>query len=271
MFYYDTEEKKSKLIGVAAAALYILFWFVLMLLVKYSFEVKDSGEGLLISFGDSEFATGMGDPEAGITMPEAHAATQEDTGELLTQDFEDAPVIHQEENRNITTPADVTREEPREVVPQERVADPRLSFPGTTQGATSNSQGTATTGTGVQGAPDGSELGSPDGTGFGSQGVGFDLSGRSVVGTLPPPSYKEGDEGTVVVEVVVRADGTVKSARRVSNNRDPNNAGKRVYTTTVNDGRLIREAESVARRSRFDNIQGDTEQIGWLIYRFNLR
>lgn len=270
MYFYDSsDDGKSKIVGAIAAAVYIALWFALMLLAKYTFVVEDSGEGILISFGDTDEAAGMGERDGGVSVAQWESLQQLEEGDYLTQDFEEAPIITTDENREPKETREESQESSQEV--QERVADPRLSFPGVATGGEGGSTGTSDRGSGVQGSPDGSSLGSPSGTGFGSDGVGFDLAGRRVVGKLPLPSYDVNDEGTVVIEVVVSPDGTVKSARRVANNRDPKNPNKRTHTTTLNDSRLINEAISTARRSRFDNISGDTDQIGWLIYRFNLR
>jgi TonB family protein len=92
------------------------------------------------------------------------------------------------------------------------------------------------------------------------QGYGtFDLNGRSIGEEgLPRPQYNIQEEGKVVVTITVNPAGIVTGT---SINRQ---------TNTVNPI-LRKAAEEAARKARFNAVEGVTNQIGTIIYYFNLR
>lgn len=267
MFYYETDERKGKVIGGIAGVLYILFWVVLMFIVSFNFERPDTGEGILINFGNVEFASGLNDPDENDMTVEsnvhpAEAATDPD--EVITQNREDAPEIVREEKKPEKKPETQPKPEqkkPEETPPQEpqRTVNRQALFPGRTQGSNSASEGTEATGAGNQGVLEGSPQGSHDGTGVGAGGTGFDLKGRSVVGTLPQPDYGANKQGRVIVEITVDAAGVVT------------NASYRARGSTTNDSDLVNAALKAARKSRFNKIEGDGLQTGTITYNFKLK
>jgi TonB family protein len=92
------------------------------------------------------------------------------------------------------------------------------------------------------------------------QGYGtFDLSGRSIGEEgLPRPQYNVQEEGKVVVTITVNPAGFVVGA------------GINRQTNTVNPI-LRKAAEEAARKARFNEVEGVTNQTGTIIYYFNLR
>ena len=119
------------------------------------------------------------------------------------------------------------------------------------------SKGSATSGQGIEGSPDG------NGNTVKTSGVGgygtFDLNGRSLgPGGLPVPVYNVQDEGRVVVTITVNPAGRVIST----------SINKR--TNTVNPA-LRRAAEEAARRARFNSVDGVNNQSGTITYYFKLK
>lgn len=270
MYYYETDNKTGKRIGIASGILYVLLWGLLFLIINITFPQKEFGEGILINFGDTEDASGLADPGENAVTAQQQQQQQQQTQskpqdthqEMMTQTHEDAPEVP-EVTPQQTSPAEETKPgetKPAETAPAEqpRVADPRLNFPGRTEDSKSTSEGT-TQGAGNQGAPEGSPEGSHEGSGVGAGGTGFDLAGRSVVGTLPPPVYGANKQGRVIVEITVDAGGVVV------------NAVYRARGSTTNDSELVNAALNAARRSRFNLIDSDDLQTGTITYNFRLK
>ena len=92
------------------------------------------------------------------------------------------------------------------------------------------------------------------------QMVTASLSGRSVVGALPLPSYNSQNQGRVVVAVTVDQNGVVTKAQA------------QAQGSTVQDAVLWRAAEEAARKARF-NVKRDAPvfQTGTITYNFVLK
>lgn len=96
-----------------------------------------------------------------------------------------------------------------------------------------------------------------DGSGLGSQGSSFSLSGRSLVGRLPKPAYNTSEEGTVVVEITVDKYGKVT------------NAGVIMKGTTIQSTTLWNVAKEAALKARFnENPAAAAVQKGTITYHF---
>ena len=264
MFYYDTNERTGKRLGLAAAIAYVLLWVVLMLAVKFSFEPRESGDGIMINFGDTEQAGGLEDLPNNEQIADAaqptSTASEVREEETLTQDFEDAPAVQEQPEKKPAETSSTQKTTPTQTPPQEkpREVNKRALFPGRTTGSSSTSEG-ATTGVGNQGNLAGTPDGSHEGTGTGTSGQGFDLSGRRPVGALPDPVYGPNKSGRVVIAIVVDAAGVVKSA------------SYRAQGSTTNDSELINAAMRAAYKSRFNAIDGDGVQAGTITYNFRLK
>ena len=160
------------------------------------------------------------------------------------------PATRQNTHGDVEVPAPPQKEEPK--------LDPRASFPGMSQ---KDDKATA-----PHGAAEGSEgfkAGEPDGNtkeGRTTGAANAHLSGRSVVGSLPKPSYNAQLEGTVVVQVKVDQYGNVTEAL-------PGVSG-----TTVTDKGLWNAARSAAMKAHF-NTKADAPviQTGTITYIFKLQ
>lgn len=240
MLYYDDSraERRSRIAGGVAAAAYMVVVVALLLLLRLSPAEPATGEeGIMIALGDSF--------EAGADMvPEPETASE---GELFTQDHEEAP--------EISAPPVVEPESKPEPQPEpERRPDPAALFPG--RGASQGNE----QGDGRQGAPTGAADGNPTGTGQGSAGNGFDLSGRHLRGALPSPDYPSNRSGRVVVDIAVDENGVVTRA------------AVRIQGTTTNDAALVSAALDAARRARFNEVDANAgEQRGTITYNFILK
>ena len=89
-------------------------------------------------------------------------------------------------------------------------------------------------------------------------GHSYNLNGRSISGKIPEPAYTKNEEGVIVVTIEVNAAGTVISAKAGA-------AG-----TTIGDATLRRDAETAAKKAKFNSISGSTIQTGTITYRYKL-
>ena len=161
-----------------------------------------------------------------------------------------------------TTPAtkpdphgDVEVPDPKVDEPQ---LDPRASFPGMQQ--TDNSSTTPHSGAE---ASEGFKAGQPDGNtpqGKTEGSANAHVKGRTVMGSLPRPSYNAQMEGTVVVQIKVDQYGNVTEAL------------PGVEGTTVTDKALWNAARNAAMKAHF-NMSADAPvlQTGTITYKFKLQ
>lgn len=91
----------------------------------------------------------------------------------------------------------------------------------------------------------------------GSNGINFNLAGRSLCSTPPTPEYNSESEGKVVVEIRVDRKGNVVSA-------SPGKAG-----TSTNDPILREAAKNAALKTKFNSDPNAAEiQVGTITYTF---
>lgn len=252
MYYYEQDEKRSKRCGAIAAAAYVVLWILLMLLVSISIDAPLSEQGILVNFGDVENAGGqldmaLNERSEKVAAPKPQNIAPQEP--LLTSDDDSAPEVMQSTEK--TQPKkDVVREEPKP-----REVNPKALFPGMTQQSQSKSEG-QTQGEGNQGVEHGSLDGKHvDGGGIGTGGSNFELSGRSLIGSLPKPLYNSDEEGKVVVRIVVDSKGNVTSATRT-------------VGTNITSAALVDAALKAARSARFSASDGQDVQEGTITYVF---
>lgn len=125
----------------------------------------------------------------------------------------------------------------------------------------SNSRDEGQTGdAGNQGSPNGApNTGSYSGSGLGNEGSGYDLTGRSLMGSLPQPAYNIQEEGIVVIQIEVDRSGRVISATPI------------LRGSTTQNAELQRVAKEAALEARFnDNPTAPLKQVGTITYHFRL-
>lgn len=241
---------------------------VLILLFTYitlSRPLSSEG-GILINFGDMERAGGpeepaLNDQMASQTTVSQASSTEKEEG-MLTQDFEEAPVVNKPaetakpEKKSVTKPVQKSTPEPKKPT-----LNPKASYKG--------AKGVSTTETGSsEGIYRGSgNMGDPTGTpesdnyakGLGGNGVEFSLRGRNPL-YLQKPEFNILKEGIVVVEITVDRSGKVISAT-------PGKQG-----STIADKTLYEASRKAALESKF-NLKSDAPdlQVGKITYHFKLQ
>jgi colicin import membrane protein len=212
-------------------------------------------------------------PEPVIEEPTPEAA--EEANAITDDASAEAPVVsnkQQSENRNSDTQQLNNRPNQDPVEPRRPDASLTNAF---VQGFNKKGQGT-TTGTGQQGDPNGkidgkgvlgggkngkgngNGEGNGDGEGDGSgSGMSWKLDGRTIKRT-PEVNGTTQEEGVVVVEIWVDANGDVKTAI----------ANTALSNTT--SGSLIKMAEDAARKAKFDSSPSGNEQKGSIKITFKL-
>ena len=235
-------------------------------------------EGILINFGTDDFGAGDEEPmyseipEESTPPPQEAVIPTESTEEILSQDFEEAPVVAEkpQEKPQVKKQEEVImpKEEVKPVV-EEQAPPPepeppkvieRALYKGRKDTDATGSEG-VTKGEGNQG----SITGSPDsdnyadGLSSGGGGINFSLAGRNRV-SIPKPEYNAQVSGTIVVRIRVDREGKVISA-------EPGVKGSNILDET-----LLEAARKAALKARF-NSKSDAAytQAGTITYHFVLQ
>jgi TonB family protein len=125
------------------------------------------------------------------------------------------------------------------------------------KGTQMGSKGTGNSGSGLQGSVTGNSATGKN-SGVGASGS-FDLNGRSLgKGGLPTPVYNVQDDGRVVVAITVNPAGQVVSAN------------VQMKGTTTTNAALRKAAVDAAKKARFNEVEGTTNQSGTITYYFKL-
>lgn len=279
--------KRSKTIGIVGTIAVHVLVVVMLLLLDMAMPEKQEEGGVPVMMGDTDMAQGNGGqytmtevdvmpkPEQTVTSESVPAADVRQP--MITQQDEPSLEVKEEkpqEKKKTETAVKVTpgkvneqkKELPKEKTEAEKRAEAEKAAAEAAankiagafgKGAQMGSKGTAATGDGNEGRPDGnSQTGGM--AGMGGYGT-FDLNGRSLgQGGLPVPVYNVQEEGRVVVTIVVNPSGQVIST----------SINKR--TNTVNPV-LRKAAEDAARKARFNAVDGVDNQSGTITYYFRLR
>lgn len=265
---YTAENYKSRTAGWVATAVYVAIWLLLIIFVTFKVNAPDlDNEGILINFGDGETGFGDNDLRASDQTSTSQTAPRSSSpapDNFATQDIEDAPEVvaqpveRPRETQNRPTPAETPQNStPTPPVEQPRQVDQRALFPGRSNGD-AQSEGTAG-GAGNQGNLAGAPEGSHEGTGIGTGGDRWNLSGRSLIGALPKPVYSVQEEGRVIIEIHVDQKGNVTKVLHIS----------RGSTTTNRE--LVSAAERAAKQAKFNvDETAPFPQVGTITYNFKI-
>jgi colicin import membrane protein len=265
-------------VSVVVHLLLILFLILVSFKVRPTMAVEVE-EGLLVNFGFDETGEGLFEPApAAEALPPAPAAAEPEVDDaILTQDFEEAPVVRKAEptaeelkrREEAATERMRLEAEKAERIKREEEQRRRDQINKRTQNALGNagnvgesgaSEGIAG-GEGNQGVETGTvgERNYAQGGGTGNGAPSYSLGDRKVR-SLPFPSYDNQSEGVVVVEISVDRKGNVTKAV----------AGFKGSTTL--DEYLLREAKNAAMKAKFDsNDNAPLLQKGTIWYNFKLR
>jgi TonB family protein len=274
---------KEKIIGWLGACVFCLLLFLLLLFTVMVTKVQTGEEGVLVNFGTVSLASGTFTPRTtGIPAenpsPERIVQQPEPTPvkpkiqQPAVKPRQAQPVIKGNEQTVAVDDAAKRRrqeEKERERVEAERVRaeqakaeEERRKREAINQqvsgafgaGTSAQSQsGQAASGAGIQGNPESSSTaGSPTGSG----GYGeFNLSGRSLNGGLPRPSYTVQEEGRIVINITVDIKGNVILAE----------TGK---GTTIINPKLRQAALEAAKRAKFNSLASGNNQSGTITYTY---
>lgn len=269
---------RSAILTIAIhAALFLILLFTLMTTTIPPFPEAGGGSGVLVNIGILDEASGdiqpMSDNIKKELSPEKINATNAQEENVVTQDFEESPVVKETKivKKNITPVKTETKTEIKPKVEPVKKADPNSLYKGST--TTSKSQGTGV-GKGDQGDPAGDPLskytgknsngtggtgngtGEGPGSGSGKGGISFSLSGRHLVRT-PQINDRSQETGKVVVDITVNKEGEVTAAI----------PGGRGSTTT--SSLLFKLAKDAAMKAKFNTSDEDADiQKGTITFVF---
>lgn len=279
------KKNDSKIAGAVGTVLVHLLLLLAILFFGLRTVLPTEEDGLTVNYGNTDTGEGLFEPApiSDVAQELEQVVPQEASvpdvsasqNEQITQDIEESIEIKKQREEAQRKERERLAEEKRKREEQARIERERREreekikkATSTAQNAFSNanagkgtdtgatSQGIAG-GTGNQGKPDGT-ADSKNYSGGGSGASDYSLNGRSIVGSVPKPAYKENVEGVIVVTIEVNASGSVISAR----------AG--AQGTTIGDASLRKAAEQAALKAKFNGISGNTVQTGTITYRYKL-
>ena len=264
MYYYAPDNNRSgKRYGLLAVVLYMVIFATISLLVKFESRITPPhSEGILIDFGSE--TDGSGDENVELTQEEDAAAQSSASQENYLTEDSDVSVVHVSEKSDEQRKSENNSQNPVQTDNKtstennQREVNRRALFPGRSTSSSATSQGSGTNAQGNAGNPSGGD-GSKTGTGIGTEGISFDLSGRRPIGSLPRPQYDTDAQGIVIVEITVDADGKVQSA------------AFRPQGSTTQNSRLVDSALRAARQARFTPNENNALQTGTITYVFRLQ
>ncbi len=265
------DRRKGLVATILIHGLLLLLFIILGLTAPYP---PPPEEGVMISFGNSEVGSGEEQPEQieEITSESQEQPTEETIEntepvveeEIVEQELEDAPSLEQQENPTEEiveeikeevkeTPVEEVKEQPEEKKP---TVDESLLFnKDKLNNSTSEGKDEAK---GDKGKLDG-DLSKDGLVGLGNEGIGFDLSGRSMI-LKPPIEDNSQATGKVVVRIKVDRYGKVLFAKY------------QLKGSTTNDPHLVKIAEEAAGKAKFNHSQyAKEEQYGTITFTFKVK
>lgn len=259
--------KKSEIQSAIATTIISIIILLILFLFGMTANRNEVDEGVMVSFGYDEdgFGSSTDDiasqPETAaplVTQPsvapsEEDLMTQVDPSVALEAEKrkrnEEQQRINEERLRQekLEKQRQAEREAREAAIKAEREA--KSNKAGSMIGGAFTNKGSGSgngSGSGVKGNP----------AGRGSQGGNsWELGGRDIIGRLSQPSYKSNEEGTIVVQIRVDANGKVTSATIAKG-------------TTITNEKLRQESIAAAKRNKFSISTGVA--IGKITYKFVL-
>ncbi len=286
--------KKAQIIAAIGTVLFHLGILILLLNTYLRREVPQEEEGLEVMFGMSD--DGGNDyfeptPASEIaeqlaeTMPDQ--AVQPSDEAYQTQDLEESVTMKnvksEEEKKKEKELAEKKRQEKlKQQEEQRRIAEEKrkkeaeqrrqdsirnaiaqktnvFGKGGGSTGIESDTKGTGGNTSGSKGNPFGSNTSSnTNGSSSGGGNNSFSLEGRSPIGKIVRPTYSEQVEGKIVVAITVDKNGNVIEAHMSKG-------------TTVDNAAVINAALAAAKKTKFNPIDKDKNQIGLITYDLQLK
>ncbi|MDR2844007.1 MAG: TonB family protein [Candidatus Symbiothrix sp.] len=263
---------KEQLYGFTGSVLISLILILLLSVLFLRTEIRAEESGIPVNFGTVDWAFGAEEPAELSNNPEIG----EPTPEIIPEPVPPTPnpaVITQ--NTEQTAAVDAAKEKERKAEQARKEAEKRrleqekrekelinqtMANAFGKGNSSSTSEGTAASGSGNQGSPQGN---APTGSYAGVGGSGtFDLQGRGLSGsnTLITPSQESiVQEGTIVVEITVNPQGNVIQAT------------VRLRGTNIDDIRMRKSAIDAAKKNKFTIMNGTNNQTGTITYKYTLK
>lgn len=255
------EENASSAIGIALTVLVhaCVLVFVSLTGMKFNPHPREV-TNIMMEFEAVEVPEEIPEPEMekkGLE-PKSENANPEEKLELVQKS--EAP--HVSKKANLTPETKVNKhgdvEVPTPKAKEEPKLDARASFPGMAKKDTSKTSPHS-----ASSPSDNFKAGQADGNAKTAKVEGkanAQVEGRSVLGTLPKPSYPVQEDGIVVMKVTVNQDGQVTSAI--------NDVGR----STISSSQLITAARNAAMNTRFNpKADAPVSVSGTITYRFTLK
>lgn len=271
---------QDKIYGIIGTLLF--HGLIILLLLLYVFpnaELKKE-EGVLVQFGNINEASGTFEPKHVDEKPVIEPVKPEPEPqpkpevreEMIVQDQEETVALEQEKKKKeqqkkkeeadrLLVERKRKEEEDRKRKEQEAIAERTSNLAKGAFGTKDDkaNRGTGTTGEGLQGVPTGnSNVGEMSGAGGTGNTPSWDLSGRSVVGVLPLPSYNAQVSGKIVISITVDKSGKVINTE----------IGR---GTTIDNLALRKAAETAALQARFSVSPNAGNQVGSITYHYKLK
>lgn len=253
-------EKKNKRKGIIGTILFHAFLLIAFLFMGLTYQIPPPPEeGISINFGYMDKGITETEPEDKSETPEPvqEEIVEEQSSveqEVITQETEEAPIVEKTEKKkkNDETKNKEVIEEKKPEINKKALYTGKKKNKETDEGNTREN--------GNQGAIDGdSNVKSHTGGGIGTDGIAYQLGGRSPE-FKAEPIYKIQEEGKVVVIITVNRLGNVVNAI-------PGAKG----STTLNKY-LLAKAKEAAMKTKFNPKQSAPEnQQGKIVYHFSLK
>ena len=301
------ENKDSKIAGFVGSLLVHLLLLLVLFFTGIIAYIPETEEGLTVNYGTSDTGDGLFEPapqkdiedqlepEPAPTVTPTPPAVNTPTpsqSDLQTQDIEESLEV-QAAREQAEKEKELERQrqeelrkqqeaEAKRIAVEKRIAEEKRkaeeakkkaqeeakkkassagqnAFASKDKGTNTSSTSEGNTGgSGNQGNPLGDAASTNRNGGGTGNGHSYNLNGRSISGKIPEPAYTRNEEGVIVVTIEVNAAGTVISAKAGA-------AG-----TTIGDATLRRDAETAAKKAKFNSISGSTIQTGTITYRYKL-
>ena len=275
-----TNEQQSNIEASVITTVVMLLLFLLLYFTYIGAPVVEEEEGIEVAFGNSASGGGMPSPvavpqpspaPAPVTPPPAAPSdndlkTQEDDSDVQLREEQERQRKAQqaalaEQRRREAEQRERERQEREarekalaEQQAKEQAARDKAAQMGSLFGQTDSPEGA--NGDSRESASSATK-GNPIGHGS-SGGNEWSLGGRQLRGSLPKPSTDFKQEGTVVVNITVDAEGNVIQARV--------GAG-----TTISDEPTRQIAVRAAKAAKFSLVDRPDKQMGTITYRFKFK
>jgi TonB family protein len=260
---------KEQLFGFTFSSILCLIIVFILSIIFLQAEIKMQEGGVLVSFGNVNWANGTFTPR--MTGPAPDGVPNKTTPAVKPSNSAKFPIITQKDEPTVAVNTSEKKSEQERIADEQKKAEERKRAEEQSQREAINKQmagsfgtgkdpagsrGTAGTGSGTQGSPQGrAPVGSY--SGFGGS---FDLAGRNLGdGELQRPAYVVQEEGTIVVEITVDPKGNVI------------NAEIRLRGTNIDNASMRKSAIEAAQKTKFNAINGTQNQIGTITYRYTLK